>query len=35
MKFPLHMFDVGGNITTSDVLNTVTDWLLAFPGEKL
>jgi hypothetical protein len=27
MKFPLDMFDVGGNITISDVLNTVADWL--------
>jgi len=32
MKFPLYMFDVGGNITISNVLNTVIDWLLAFPG---
>ena len=34
MKFPLHVFDVRGTVTTSDVLNTVTDWLLASSGNK-
>lgn len=35
MKFPLHVFDVGGNITISGVLSTVTDWLLAFSRKTL
>jgi hypothetical protein len=30
MKFPLDVFDVGRSRITFAVLNTVSDWLLAF-----